>query len=146
MLPFNVELSGEQIDRDLPVKLQAEAEGILAWIVEGAKRWYTEGLARPDAVSRASEDWREEMDIVALFLAERCNADRDDPDVWAAKNLLYDSYTAWCDARTDRRRLERSSFFEYLTNRGFKEGKAERGTIRCIRGITLRSTPRVEAA
>lgn len=143
VIPFEVELSESQIDRSLPLKFAAEAEGILAWIVEGARLWYTDGLSQPNIVRTAAENWREDMDIVAPFLAERCNMDQTDPDKWVEKSSLYEAYAKWCETRSDRRKLERSSFFEYLTSKGYKEGRAGRNSIRCIRGITIRPFPLV---
>lgn len=63
-IPFTVSISSEQIDKDLPAKLQAEAEGILAWLVEGARLWYQNGLGKPAEVEAAKDEWRAQMDQV----------------------------------------------------------------------------------
>lgn len=50
----------------------------LAWLVEGAKRWYVEGLGRtalPAAVQRATEGWRNEADMVFRFFNEHLIAE-----------------------------------------------------------------------
>jgi putative DNA primase/helicase len=44
-IPFTVTIPPEEIDKSLPRKLLAEAEGILAWAVEGAKQWHQNGAA-----------------------------------------------------------------------------------------------------
>ena len=38
-IPFTVTIPKSEIDKSLPRKLLAEAEGILAWAVEGARQW-----------------------------------------------------------------------------------------------------------
>ncbi|MBE7543779.1 MAG: hypothetical protein HS123_15580 [Solibacteraceae bacterium] len=52
-IPFDVEIPASEIDPELPAKLMAEAEGILAWLVDGARRWSREGLERPREVDEA---------------------------------------------------------------------------------------------
>ena len=42
-------------DTDLHAKFLAEGEGILAWIVEGARRWYADGLRKPPEVEAATD-------------------------------------------------------------------------------------------
>src|ERR1700730_17132152 len=61
-IPFTVTIPKDQIDKDLLDKLLTEAEGILAWAMEGARLWYAEGLAKPAEVEAAKDQWREGMD------------------------------------------------------------------------------------
>jgi putative DNA primase/helicase len=56
LIPFDVTIPADEIDRDLPAKLLAESEGILAWMVAGAVRWHSEGLGKPAAVESAGVD------------------------------------------------------------------------------------------
>lgn len=45
---------------------------VLAWAVEGARRWYTDGLGvPPDAVRAASGELRDENDTIGPFIRER---------------------------------------------------------------------------
>lgn len=37
-----------------------DAEGVIAWCVRGAVKWYRHGLNRPERVTRATEEYREE--------------------------------------------------------------------------------------
>jgi putative DNA primase/helicase len=103
--------------------------------VEGARRWYQEGLPKPDAIKEAVADWRAEMDIVAPFVDAMCIEDRE---TWVEKITLWNAYVRWCDEQSDHRRLDRTGFYAYLSNRGFKNGKAKNGKMRVIRGIGLR--------
>lgn len=72
LIPFNRSFSKEQQDRQLVQKLKAESEGILAWMVEGATAWHTEGLSPPPCMTDALAEYRGDMDIVGHFIEERC--------------------------------------------------------------------------
>ncbi len=83
-----------QIDRDLPAKLLAEAEGILAWGVKGAVRWFRDGLGNPSEVERANRIWRSESDQLGRFLQECC-VTGEHKQVKARQ--LYEAYRQWTD-------------------------------------------------
>ena len=53
-------------------KLKKEADGILRWAVEGCLMWQREGLNPPDVVKAATEEYRQEMDALSEFIADRC--------------------------------------------------------------------------
>ena len=48
-------------------------EGVLVWAVQGAIRWFREGLERPEEVREAVRSYRNEMDQIGRFIAERCS-------------------------------------------------------------------------
>ena len=81
-IPFTVTI--EKLDTDLPEKLRAELPGILRWIVDGAARYYREGLGDPPAeVQAATESYRQESDGLKDFLEDRCIlASGSDAEVW----------------------------------------------------------------
>jgi phage/plasmid-associated DNA primase len=58
--------------------------GILRWIVDGAARYYREGLGDPPAeVQAATESYRQESDGLKDFLEDRCIlASGSDAEVW----------------------------------------------------------------
>ncbi|MEI2713393.1 MAG: phage/plasmid primase, P4 family [Nocardioides sp.] len=72
------ESAGERCgDPRLRDRLQAGREGqheaVLAWLVEGAKRWYAADRAMPDqpiSVKAETRDWRGENDLVLAYLDE----------------------------------------------------------------------------
>ncbi len=70
LIPFTVTIPKDRQDRELKTKLLMEAEGILAWLVEGARRWYASGLPDSKAVAKATTVWRVEMDRLAAYLDE----------------------------------------------------------------------------
>ena len=71
-IPFTVTIPAEEIDKSLPRKLLAEAEGILAWAVEGALEWRRNGLGKPPEVTAANDDWKAENDQLGRFIEDCC--------------------------------------------------------------------------
>jgi putative DNA primase/helicase len=83
-------------DEFLTAKLLAEREGILTWLVAGAKEWYQSKLRPPDSVLDDSVRYRNEQDRVKQFVADRCIID---PNVWSSYSGgdgLYPAYNQWC--------------------------------------------------
>ncbi len=85
------------VDQGLPDALRAEADGILAWMVEGAVRWHREKLRRPQRIMDASAEYRGEQDRVGQFLAERIERDDRRGNI-VAQTELYTAYVDWCKA------------------------------------------------
>ena len=73
-IPYLRHFEPAERDTNLPQKLKAEGEGVLAWLVRGAMRFYAAGqrLPRPVEVAKAVKDYRAEMDVAARFFEERC--------------------------------------------------------------------------
>ena len=81
-------------------RLRAERHGVLAWLVEGAKAWASDGLQPPDVVLAASRDYQTEQDRIGQFIAECCEQDRDasEPLVDPMGGGLYSAYRNWCNS------------------------------------------------
>jgi putative DNA primase/helicase len=93
LIPFEVTIPESDRDPELHDKLMAEAEGILAWLIEGALLAQAEGLEpAPAAVMVATEDYREEMDPMSDWLEEA--TDMSDPEAWTPNGELRESYEA----------------------------------------------------
>jgi putative DNA primase/helicase len=71
-IPFQ---PAKELDRELPAKLRKEAEGILAWIVEGARLWYAEGLELPQKWESTRSTWRKHENKFQQFVNECCVLD-----------------------------------------------------------------------
>lgn len=60
----------EQRDfEDVMGEFEAEFPGILNWLIDGMRMFLEEGLVIPEAVARATQDYRDEMDPTAAFCA-----------------------------------------------------------------------------
>ncbi|MCH7577241.1 MAG: hypothetical protein IH822_05550 [Chloroflexi bacterium] len=93
LIPFNVVIPESEQDRTLPAKLKAELPGILNWALEGCLLWQQDGLNPPKEVRAATAEYREEQDVIAPFLKDRCILGGDKE---ATATALYDAYRRWC--------------------------------------------------
>lgn len=83
-------------DPALPAKLKQELPGILAWAVAGCLAWQKQGLGMPEAVREATADYFSEQDLLAQWLAERCEPQRG---AQAPSSALFRDWEAWAKAR-----------------------------------------------
>jgi putative DNA primase/helicase len=81
-------------DPTLVEALAAEASGILAWAVAGARAWQAQGLRPPKEVLAATAAYQEEQDLLRTFLRERCRT-TDAIHDRASAALLYNTYREW---------------------------------------------------
>lgn len=92
IIPFNIQIPKEKVDKRLEYKLKAEYTGILNWIVQGAIMWQQEGLEDPEAVRQVIENYRAEMDPLDAFLEECCTTGQN----YSIKaREMYDAYHEW---------------------------------------------------
>ncbi len=103
VIPWTESFLGRE-DPNLEARLATELPGILAWLVQGAIRWYADfasssgtGLVEPEAVARELDQFFEEEDEIGTWLTEntmRLDAESD-PKSWTSNKDLYADYTAW---------------------------------------------------
>jgi putative DNA primase/helicase len=86
-------------DNRLTERLRAEMPGILAWAIEGCRMWQRDGLGTPQIVKDATGDYFAEQDLLAQWIAERCEAQRGSS---ASSSALYRDWKAWIEARGER--------------------------------------------
>jgi putative DNA primase/helicase len=113
LIPFNVTIPEAERDKHLTEKLVAESPGIFAWAVEGCRQWQRIGLAEPDSVKAATEGYRDEMDPLSDWIAERCVVA---PELRGLG--LYSDYTEWAKAN-GRTALAGQAFSGQLERRGY---------------------------
>jgi len=123
ILPFPREFDGEAHDPKLDSKLQTEASGILAWLIQGCLAWQREGLNPPASVIEAVREYRDDNDILADFLREYCVIE---PGRAVGVTALYKEYTTYFETLGDHKRkpLSPRAFNEDLNSRkGIKKKK-----------------------
>jgi putative DNA primase/helicase len=136
MIPFTVSIPKDQQDKHLLEKLVAEAPGILAWAVQGCLRWQHDGgLGAPEAVTHATEGYRNEMDPVTDFIADCCI---EGPDAIESSSDLLQAYLSWCKNNRENP-VSQTAFGTALTRRGV-DGVRSSG-VRCRKGLALRRGP-----
>lgn len=120
LVPFTVRIPEDERDTTLPEKLRTEASGILRWAVEGCLAWQREGLRPPEAVRAATEAYRQDEDLLAQFLAERCYvAPNGTETVRVQSGEIYSCYRKWCEENGTKQTSQRT-FGAAMTERGFE--------------------------
>lgn len=94
LIPFDVQIPEEKVDKDLKYKLLREAPAILNWMAEGAYMWMQEGLAMPEKLKEASKAYRNEMDVIEQFIEDECKRVDDGKE---KANELYELYKKWAN-------------------------------------------------
>ena len=97
-IPVTVDFTGKE-DKDLRDKLIQELPQILGWLLEGLKMYMEEGLDEPDEIKQATQEYKENMDIVAQWISECCECK---PAYFERANTLYDNFRAFCQRRDQR--------------------------------------------
>lgn len=115
LVPYLVTIPDDEQDKQLPDKLLAEAPGILAWMVQGCLDWQAHGLKPPQAVVEATESYRNEMDALGEFIADRCVLF---PGAQGSCKELYDAYSEWAGENGEKDVISKKMFTLRLLERG----------------------------
>jgi len=89
-------------ERDPKIKrhIETEGAGILNWALEGLHRLTQRGHFKiPSGVQDATKQFRENNDVPALFIEDRCVRDAD---AEASAATLYREYKYWCEENGHR--------------------------------------------
>lgn len=132
LILFNRKFEGKECDTLLGAKLEAEAEGILRWCIEGAievnRRIATGGnadtvLDEPKDFKNAKRNYQRQQDNVGEWLSDRCIVDP------TAEVLCSDAY---------------ASYRNWAVSNGIKDDKTQSWLTRQLSGknITWRKTMR----
>ena len=125
MIPFNATFT-PGADPLLEEDLQKEASGILNWLIDGCLKWQLQGLNSPEAVQKATNEYRISMDRLQRFLNERCDLFPNDNTGQIKAEKLWNAYKLWCtqvgeDAETQKR------FGERMTEKGINKKRKNDG-------------------
>jgi putative DNA primase/helicase len=142
LVPFLASFDASQADKGLAFKLRAELPAILRWAVEGAQLWHKHGLGIPQAVQKATLEYRSAMDMLQTFFDECCESAHDAKE---GSQALYDAYTAWCASVGIRFPQKQASFNQQLEERGFVRKKTSAQNV--WMGVRLKSSvPRIASS
>ena len=111
LIPFEVNIPAEKVDKNLKYKLRKEMPQILRWAVEGCMRWQKEGITEPECVLQAVKEYKNEMDLLAGFLEDVIEIDYTCTDKILASEL-FDIYSRWA---------RKNNEFEMTSKKFFKE-------------------------
>ena len=135
-IPWNRSIPSEKKDPFFLDKLKEEAPGILRRLVEGCLEWQKHGLNPPSKVTIATEEYREEMDVLSDFMEELCIIGESHR---IPQKELYLAYVEWCEELKQKPQNYRL-FNRQLKERDYKIFTTSVGgvAIRVWQGISLR--------
>lgn len=131
VISFDRHFKPEEQDKNLKNRLKEKDElsGILNWAIQGLKMYYEEGLNPPEAVERATSEYRQSSDKIGNFINEMLI--KSDKNSRAGE--IYKAYEKWCNDNGYGCE-NKGNFFSELKNKGIF---AVTGTIdgRTVRNI-----------
>lgn len=74
LIPFEAEFEGKNDDKGLEARIKNEFPQILGWAIKGCLEWQEEGLPMPERIQRATNEYRDEMDIIRSFCKDNLKA------------------------------------------------------------------------
>lgn len=119
LIPFTITIPKEKQDKDLWEKLDAEVEGILMWCVRGLLEWMKRGLDAPKGILLATEQYREEMDVMQEFIndeLETCIGN------WELHSDIYARY-AELTQKANERLISSRAFIQKMREKGYKDAR-----------------------
>jgi hypothetical protein len=133
-VPWDYTVTPEELIEDFSDRLKQEASGILNWALRGLAAYIKAGkMIYPQKIVDATNQYREEMDIIGRFVKERCTLR---PDATAVGSDIYAAYSSWCQENGFYATNSRKFYIEfrkrYVGQPGQKTGRV--GETDCNRG------------
>jgi putative DNA primase/helicase len=138
LFPFDHTIPKTERDDKIIEKFQAEASGILSWIVEGSVERLKHGLEPPTSVSAATDEYRNDSDAFGRFLADEVEFEASGR---VTRDELCAAYRNWAGRTEGSEELNNNKIYERIRGiPGVKDGqwKHERTPVRGFNGIRLR--------
>jgi len=138
LIPFDFYIDPNKRDVMMESKLLAESAGILAWAVEGLKRWTAAGrrfTSEPDDVLNKSREFWQRQDPKASTISalptqvEECFMAADDRLVPMNTGQSYQAHVTWCQ-ESNLEPLGRTTFYGAMEALGYRRGEIDKaGTV-----------------
>jgi len=116
-IPFNAYFPPGVADPNLPMTLKGELSGILNWAIEGCLEWQRDRLHPPEVVLNATNEYRQESDIVGRFLNEETETQ---PDTQVQSAVLYDKFKKWCENQGENSVTQKEFTLE-MNRKGYRK-------------------------
>ncbi len=134
-IPENIQKPPDELNS----LFESEKEGILAWMIEGWKKYCEERkinkkLLQPESIQNAVREYREDQDILAEFFSECCNL--SETSAMVKTKELYNEYVNWCNKNKEEP-IKNRTFYTHIEERGFKKVDSSHGREKLYVGISL---------
>lgn len=125
LIPFEVNIPKDKVDKNLKYKLRKEFPQILRWAVDGCRLWMQEGMEEPMKVQLAVKEYKQEMDLLAGFLDECVEIDYNCQTRVPAQ-ALFRAYSQWAKENNEYE-MSSKKFFTEVTKKLPEKGRDGRG-------------------
>ena len=136
LIPFEITIPKEKVDKNLKYKLRKEFPQILRWAVEGCMKWRKEGIEDPECVRKAVDEYKVEMDLLAGFIDQCIEIDYDCKDRVSAQDL-FQAYLRWARENNEYE-MSSKKFFNEISKKLPERGRSGKGVyykyVRIVRG------------
>lgn len=112
LIPFEVNIPADKVDKNLKYKLRAEFPQILAWAVEGCLKWQRYGIQEPSCVLEATKEYKKEMDLIASFVEQCLIIDYAGENNKIRAADLFSLYSRWAKANNEYEMSSKKFFME----------------------------------
>lgn len=141
LIPFEVNIPKEKVDKNLKRKLKKEFPQILKWAVDGCIKWRTLGISEPQCVLDATKEYKQEMDLLANFVEQCIEIDYECEEKVPAKDL-FRVYIQWAKENNEYEMSSKKFFSEIgkkLPERGRNASGVFFKSIRFVKDIRERT-------
>jgi putative DNA primase/helicase len=124
LVPFEAKVVEKDKDPKLPKHIHGELSGILNRMICACLAWQAEGLGDCKAVRVATEDYKDDEDVLVDFIKEHCEFGEG---LYVTREDLYKHYEAWflLQNQSDRYKLGTRAFCPLIRHRkGVSENKS----------------------
>ena len=130
LIPFRVHITEEKRDNKLDEKLWKEREGILKWLVEGAKRSFKEDLKKqkPPCILEYTEAMFRKDDPVYAFTQDKIIL-TDNPNDRIQAAVLFEAYNGWREFNNFPLEKDMTNFGRRLKELGYAKSRDSRNNV-----------------
>ena len=123
LIPFEVSFEGRE-DRGLKTALveRQELSGVFNWAAEGCRRYLSDGLQYPKAVTEATADYKADSDVIGRFIAECCVVGYGS----ATARALFRAFSQWA-TNTGEEWMSEKAFCRRMKERGYQNQRKNFG-------------------
>lgn len=125
LIPFEVTIPKDKVDKNLKYKLREEFPRILRWAVEGCMMWRKEGIEDPTQVQEAVKEYKQEMDLLAGFIEQCIEIDYSSKDKIYAPDM-FKAYIKWAKENNEYE-MSSKKFHSEISKRLPEKGRSGKG-------------------